>query len=71
MNLFTSPSIDTIKNFDISRDESYIFIVYSLNNVTNLSFEDVKRILWSIIGKSDVSVTYDKTLNIITIKYTK
>lgn len=71
MNLFTSPSIDTIKNFDISRDESYIFIVYSLNNVTNLSFEDVKRILWSIIGKSDVSVTYDKTLNIITIKIHK
>lgn len=71
MNLFTSPSIDAIKNFDISRDESYIFIIYSLNNVTNLSFEDVKRILWSIIGKSDVSVTYDKTLNIITIKIHK
>lgn len=71
MNLLTSPSLKIMEKFTININDDYLFIIYSLNNVTNLSFEDVKRILWSIIGKDNILVTYNKTENILITKIHK
>ncbi len=71
MNLIISPSANIMEKFIIKRSNPYISIIYSLNNVTNLSFEDIKRILWSIIGKDNILITYNKVENILITKIHK
>lgn len=69
--LITSPSHEILKNFTINIINDDLFIMYSLSNVANLTFEDIKRILWSIIGKDNLNVTYDKNQNILIVKVEK
>ncbi len=69
--LLTTPSNEILNKFTINITNNDLFIMYSLNNVTNLSFEDVKRILWAIIGKDNINVTFDKGKNILIVKSKK
>ena len=69
--LLTTPSAEILKKFTINIVDKDLFIMYSLDNVANLSFEDVKRILWSVIGKDNINVTFDKSKNILIVKSNK
>lgn len=60
-----------MKKFTINISDKDLFIIYPLNDVANLSFEDVKRIIWSIIGKTDTKVTFDRDKNILIVKVKK
>ena len=71
IELLTTPSSEILKKFTIDVIDEDLFIMYSLDNVVNLSFEDVKRILWSIIGKDNVEVTFNKSKNILIVKSKK
>lgn len=65
--LITSPSYEILKKFTINMVDDDLFIMYSLSNVANLSFEDVKEILWSILGKNNIKVTYEKSKNMLIV----
>lgn len=71
IELFNTPSDETLKKFTINISDKDLFIIYPLNDVANLSFEDVKRIIWSIIGKTDTKVTFDRDKNILIVKVKK
>lgn len=69
--LFVNPTEEMLKQFIISSDIDNMYITTNLECVSNLSFEDVKRILWSILGKDNIAVTYDKVKNILLVKVNK
>jgi len=69
--LFINPSKELLNKFNVSMDEDYLYVETSLNTVSHLSFEDVKRILWSILGKDTINVTYNKSANILLVKVNK
>ena len=69
--LLTSPSNEIFSKFAVNIIDNDLYIMYSLNNIASLSFEDVKRILWSVIGKYNTNVTFDKTKNILIVKLDK
>lgn len=69
--LFIRPSKEILEKFTIRVKENDLYVEYSLENVSHLSFEDVKRILWSILEKNNLEVTYDKTKNILITKINK
>ena len=70
IELLTTPSHESMNKFLIDIDDD-LNISYSLNNVTNLSSEDIKRILWAILGKDNIEVTFDKCNNILLVKTKK
>ena len=46
--------------FKISEDaDGNITIISQLDEYSHLSFDDIKRIIWSIIGRNDVKVSYN------------
>lgn len=69
--LFINPTKDMLKQFIINVDNENMNIITNLECVSNLSFEDVKRILWSILGKDNIKVTFDKNKNILLVKVNK
>lgn len=70
-SFITNPTSDMLNLFSINIRDDIIYITYSLTRVTNLSFEDIRRIVWSIIGRENVNVTYDKIKNILIIQIDK
>ena len=71
IKLSTSPSYNTLKIFGINIDDDYLYITYPLKNLSNLSFEDVKRIIWSVLGKDNIKITFNKEKKILIIKADK
>lgn len=69
--LLTDPTVEMLEKFKIEIVDDVLYIMYSLNNISNLSFEDAKRIVWSIIGRDNIRVTYDKIKNILIVKINK
>ena len=71
VNVHKNPTCFSRWSVRINIVDKDLFIMYSLDNVANLSFEDVKRILWSVIGKDNINVTFDKSKNILIVKSNK
>lgn len=69
--LLTHPTDEMLKKYKIEINRNDICISFSLRYIDNISFEDVKRILWSILGKDHVNVTFDKNMNILLVKVHK
>lgn len=74
-NTFLTSLYDLIENHIFSNDFIIDFAVSSItfnsNLVYHLSFDDVKHIIYSVIGKDNVSISCDKGNNTITIKIKK
>jgi len=74
-NTFLKSLYDLFENNVFSNDFIIDFtassIMFNSNLVYHISFDDVKHIIYSIIGKDNVSITYDKGKNIIAIKIKK
>ena len=69
--LLSNPSTDLLKMYTIEINGNDMLITFPLKYIEHISFEDVKRILWAIIGKDQMNVTYDKNMNILLVKVHK
>lgn len=70
-NAFLTSLYDLIENHIFSNDFIIDFmassITFNSNLVYHISFDDVKHIIYSVIGKDNVSISCDKEKNTITI----
>ena len=69
--LLSNPSTDLLKMYTIEIKGNDMYITFPLKYIEHISFEDVKRILWAIIGKDQMNVTFDKNMNILLVKVHK
>lgn len=70
-DLITAPSIEMLKIFTIDIKGNFLLISFPLKYIDNISFEDAKRIIWSILGKDKTTVTFDKNLNMLLVNVHK
>lgn len=69
--LLSNPSTDLLKMYTIEIKGNDMYITFPLKYIEHISFEDVKRILWAIIGKDQMNVTFNKNMNILLVKVHK
>ena len=69
--MLSNPSTDLLKMYTIEIKGNDMYITFPLKYIEHISFEDVKRILWAIIGKDQMNVTFDKNMNILLVKVHK
>jgi hypothetical protein len=71
-NLFIDNKAESLDSFEISEDNNgNIAIISQLDDYSHLSFDDIKRIIWSIIGRNDLKVSYNPKEHILSLEISR